>query len=80
MRSVDHNFFRCSDSFAPAPHFSLLNTRGVPRTWPLATKKSASVVAKVSFSRPPLIEAHEGGAIGAPPGTVLRQQQRGEPT
>src|SRR5260370_28155908 len=39
-----------------------------------ATKKNASGAAKGSFSCPPLIEAHEGRAIEAPPGTVLRQQ------
>jgi hypothetical protein len=45
-------------------------------------EKSGSIAAKVSFSCPPLIEAHEGGAIAAPPGTVLRQQhtKKGERT
>jgi hypothetical protein len=48
----------------------------------LARRKNTPVAAKVSFSCPPLIEAHEGGAIAAPPGTVLRQQhtKKGERT
>ncbi len=58
----------------PPPHFFSLNTRGFSRTCSRRRKKTPRARQKARSRVLPYIEAHEGRAIEAPPGTVLRQQ------